>query len=320
MPAPRILVIGAGMAGLTAARRLSSSGLAVTVLDKGRAPGGRMATRTVGDDRYDHGAQHFGARTEAFRAEVAGWLDQGVTRTWFTADNRNPDGTPNTRYVGVGGMRRIPEHLAVGLDVRLGVTVARIDQTDELSAVTDTGEMVAGSAVILTPPVPQTVTILRASNIALPARVASELSAVEYNACLAVIAKLDGPSGMPDGHRSPGEGGIAWMADNRDKGASPQPTVTIQSNPEFAAAHLEEEPDQWIPRLVDEATPLLASPIIDALGHRWRFSEPRTTFTTGAVALESAPVVLAGEVFAGAKVEGAFISGVVAAERVMDVL
>jgi len=40
-------VIGAGMAGLTAARLIAAAGHVVSVLDKGRRAGGRMATRQL---------------------------------------------------------------------------------------------------------------------------------------------------------------------------------------------------------------------------------------------------------------------------------
>ena len=44
-----VIVLGAGLAGLAAARRLSEGGLSVLVLDKGRRPGGRATTRTPRD-------------------------------------------------------------------------------------------------------------------------------------------------------------------------------------------------------------------------------------------------------------------------------
>ncbi|HEY4897356.1 MAG TPA: FAD/NAD(P)-binding protein [Solirubrobacteraceae bacterium] len=52
----RVAVIGAGVAGLTAAARLAEQGLAVTVLDQGRRPGGHLATRELAGARADHGA------------------------------------------------------------------------------------------------------------------------------------------------------------------------------------------------------------------------------------------------------------------------
>ena len=66
---PETLVIGAGMAGIACARALAEAGHAVRVLDKGRGPGGRMATRRVttraGEVRFDHGAQYLTARDPA---------------------------------------------------------------------------------------------------------------------------------------------------------------------------------------------------------------------------------------------------------------
>ena len=40
-----VLIIGAGISGLMAATKLEESGCSVTVIDKGRNYGGRMATR-----------------------------------------------------------------------------------------------------------------------------------------------------------------------------------------------------------------------------------------------------------------------------------
>ena len=84
-----ILVIGGGMAGLAAARALHEGGARVIVIDKGRGPGGRMATRRVEvaghQVSFDHGAQYFTARDPAFRAVVAGWEAAGVAARWPAA-------------------------------------------------------------------------------------------------------------------------------------------------------------------------------------------------------------------------------------------
>ncbi len=52
----RIAIIGAGMAGLTAARHLVADGHPVAVFDKGRGIGGRLATRRAEAGTFDHGA------------------------------------------------------------------------------------------------------------------------------------------------------------------------------------------------------------------------------------------------------------------------
>ncbi|MEL6529341.1 MAG: FAD-dependent oxidoreductase, partial [Pseudomonadota bacterium] len=77
-----ILVIGAGMAGLTCATKLVAAGHSVTILDKGRGPGGRMAARRAeiaGETvSFDHGAQFFTARDQDFLQVVSAWETQGA--------------------------------------------------------------------------------------------------------------------------------------------------------------------------------------------------------------------------------------------------
>ncbi|NBW91636.1 MAG: FAD-dependent oxidoreductase, partial [Actinobacteria bacterium] len=49
----RIVVIGAGLAGLMAAQELHREGHHVVLIDKGRSPGGRLATRRIGGATLD---------------------------------------------------------------------------------------------------------------------------------------------------------------------------------------------------------------------------------------------------------------------------
>ncbi|MDQ3378372.1 MAG: FAD-dependent oxidoreductase, partial [Actinomycetota bacterium] len=131
MPDESCVIVGAGISGLLAARELSDAGWRVTVLDKGRGVGGRMATRRFGGAGFDHGAQFFTVRDDRFENLVDGWLDAGAAAEWSRgfADaegNVNPDGHP--RYRGSRGMTSIPKHLAGGLDVRSGEHVVRMDQ------------------------------------------------------------------------------------------------------------------------------------------------------------------------------------------------
>ena len=63
----RIAVVGAGMSGLVVARRLAAFGN-VRVFEKSRGPGGRMLTRYADAFEFDHGAQYFTARSNAFQA------------------------------------------------------------------------------------------------------------------------------------------------------------------------------------------------------------------------------------------------------------
>jgi len=57
--APRVLIIGAGLAGLACARRLTQSGIACTVLEGSDDVGGRVRTDRVEGFQLDRGFQVF---------------------------------------------------------------------------------------------------------------------------------------------------------------------------------------------------------------------------------------------------------------------
>jgi predicted NAD/FAD-dependent oxidoreductase len=309
-----VVVVGAGIAGLVAAQTLQEAGISTLVLDKSRAVGGRMATRTVGQSRFDHGAQHFAIRSSEMARLAQDWATEGLLRRWFRAGN----GTD--RLVGVGGMRRIPEFIARSLEVHTATTAERLEVGDGTVGVfTDQGMPVTGRAAVITPPLPQTLALLTASDIDLPDPLARALDGIRYHACLAVMASMEGPSGLPDGHLSPTSGPIAWIADNAHKGTSPGPSMTIHSTPEFAESHLEGDPEVWASSLLTAARPYLAGEARAVRSHRWRYAEPTTTLETGCAVLDTlAPIVLAGEVFMGARIEGAILSGLAAAEALLE--
>ncbi len=318
-----VIVVGAGMAGLTAARELDRAGISTLVLDKGRAPGGRMATRTMGNARFDHGAQHFSARSEQFRQHVDELQRAGVVRSWYRGNSRtNPGLVGEPRLVGVGGMRRIPEHLAAGLDVRNSIAVDLLHRDGaSITAIAEDTAVARASAIIVTPPVPQTLTLLRESDMLPGPATLDSLVAVKYRPSLAVMATLDAPSGLTDGHLAEPSPDVAWIADNQHKGTSDMPAVTIHSSADYAIAHLDSSRSEWTNHLADQIAPILQGRVVKAVGHRWMYAEPRTTFDSGAVAIDTVPrIVLAGEAFAGAKVEGAFLSGLAAAGAVQEIL
>lgn len=61
-----IAIVGAGMAGIACARTLVQAGHTVTVFEKSRGVGGRMATRDSAFGTFDHGAQYFTVRDPRF--------------------------------------------------------------------------------------------------------------------------------------------------------------------------------------------------------------------------------------------------------------
>jgi renalase len=326
------LVIGAGVAGLLAARRLQENGVRVTVLDKGRGVGGRMATRRFDEGVCDHGAQFLTVRDERFGALLNELRAAGVVREWSKGfpDDRGtltPDGNP--RYCGSGGMNAIARHLAAGLTVHCGETVTALNVEDgRWKVTTASGLSRTAEALVLTPPVPQSLALLDAGNFVLPALIRGELETITYDPCLAVVALLDGPSRIPEpGGVKITQPPIAWIADNRRKGISPAAsTITIHTTPDFAREHWD-APHEEIARMIfNKAERWLGANVRNWQVHRWRYSQPVVTQAASfrmpcllpCLLVNSAPpVVFAGDGFGGPRVEGAAVSGWAAAETLL---
>ena len=196
----RCLIVGAGMAGLTAASTLRARGWDVTVLDKGRGAGGRMATRRMGEARLDHGAQFFTVREPAFREAVDDWERRGWVRVWFEESGHQ-------RYCAGQGLNGLAKKLAEGLDVRTGTLVKQVEAAGRgWKAVTDAGGEFNGDALILTPPAPQTLALLGEC----VAELHGELRAIEYDPCFALLLTGDGASLVPaPGYVRPADGIIS---------------------------------------------------------------------------------------------------------------
>ena len=72
-----VVVVGAGMAGLTAARALAEAGLKVLVVEAQDRIGGRIWTRHVGDEAIELGAEFLHDRHGLSASALAGTaLDQ----------------------------------------------------------------------------------------------------------------------------------------------------------------------------------------------------------------------------------------------------
>ena len=321
-----ILIIGAGIAGLTAAALLQEAGLPAMVLDKGRGVGGRMATRRFGNGRFDHGAQYFTAREETFRQQVAAWQAAGVAGVWahgFAAGDEAPvAGHP--RYCGVTGMTAVPKHLAGALDVRLQTRVtAVIREENHWLAQTESGQQFRGQALLLTPPVPQSLALLATGQVHLPVDIERELQALTYNPCLALMVLLAGPSRLPaPGGLRPENSKIAWIADNHQKGISPDGhAVTIHATPAYSRRRWADDAAAIAAGLLQEASTWLGPEIVEWQLHRWRYAQPTTTYAQPALLLPGAPAVaFAGDAFGGPRVEGAALSGQAAAQALLSSL
>ncbi len=314
------VIVGAGIAGLMAARRLSRAGWRVTVIDKGRGLGGRMANRRMGEACLDHGAQFFTIRDPRFSGYVSKWVTNGQATVWYEREASAPDSPPERHYVGLPAMTAIGKQLAEGLNPVLGRRVTGLAFNGERWTVADdVGSTCEGRWVVLTAPVPQSLDLIDRNRVELPASDRTQLNRIDYEKCIAVMVALSGPSGLP----APGllrldkAEPLALIADNQRKGVSPVPAVTLHSGPRFAESHFDAPDHEQIAVLLKAAEPFLRSPAAQTQAHRWGFAKPVQVHPEDHYNCPEIRLALAGDGFGGGRVEGAALSGLAAADSIL---
>jgi predicted NAD/FAD-dependent oxidoreductase len=294
MTAPRrIAVVGAGLAGLTAARALADAGAGVTVFEKSRGLGGRLATRRTRDGLdYDHGAPAAPRDPEAFaayldRAEAAG------------AAARAADGGA----VGVPSMSGLVAPLATSLDLRFGVEVAVI-------APAGAGWTVDGAAfdaVVCAAPAPQTARLCAAS-----ARVSEAARAAAMDPCYTLMCAFPGPAALPDAPPPP-FASLHCVSAAPGRAATPARWVA-HAGLDWTRANLEREREDVAPELLSALAPALGRDPAEAIhvaAHRWRFA--RVSRPVGAPFVADGTLLAAGDWLLGPDAGHAHASGLAAA-------
>jgi predicted NAD/FAD-dependent oxidoreductase len=320
----RVAVVGAGIAGLTAARTLHEHGHKVRVFDKARGVGGRTACRRQEPFAFDHGAQYFTVRDARFAGSVKSWQAAGVVAPWdarivVLGDVAGEPRTPTQRLVGVPGMNAIAKHIADGLDVTTQTRVVELTHArDAWHLAGDSGEAPgAFDAAIVALPAAQTAELLAGAS-----ELAARLRRCVLEPCWAVMLGFDRPLDVNfDGafvHDSP----LSWIARNNSKpGRSSAEAWILHAGPTWSADHIEDPPEPVIDILLAEFRRLVGADVRDPVhidAHRWRYALPPEPLDTGVLWEAGRRLAVCGDWCHGARIEGAYLSGLAAAERVLD--
>jgi renalase len=320
-----ILIIGAGVAGLTVARELQKAGRDVLLLEKSRGLGGRSATRTINGSRVDHGAQYFTVRDEKFQEQVNQWLEQGHLKVWSHGFHRltdkgleNPT-SGNPRYVFPKGMNMIGKLLGEGLEVRTGTKVTRVQPKQNAWEVSsETGETFEAKSVILNMPAEQA---LNLCNFDL-GDIRGQLERVVMDPCFALMLGYE-KNLAPDwqGLHVEVPSSIAWISHDSSKRLLGDETVlVVHSTPQFARAHFEENLETVKANMLSAFSllpfphlrsnfvhfPLFSSPLWTDL-QRWKYALASSFLGQPFVQHDS--LYFCGDWCGGARLEAAYGSG-----------
>lgn len=342
---PTVLIVGAGLTGLSAAHAARARGWTPLLVEKSRGVGGRLATRWMSDRAavFDTGAQFFSVRDPMFAAAVQQWASAGVATIWshgfpvLSASGLRDETDGHPRWRIAGGMTRLAKHLASGLVIRDQRTVTRLERSGAGWRVELTpGDTVRGAAqgpaeheqvdaVVLTQPVPQQIALLQASGLAPKEPWASRLAAVRYDSCLGLL--LEDPAATAPWLPEPGgvrvddpSLPVLWLASQRRKGLRVTGEgLIVHFRADISAANRTLDEAAQVALLRRAVEPLFArlgmpSPLAAAAQVKsWRYSLAAVTIDDPCCVLEPG-LILAGDAFGGRpRVEGAWLSGQAAA-------
>ena len=227
------------------------------------------------------------------------------------------------KYIGVNGMNAIPKHLSSDLEIHQSMNVEKLNYENATwQLVMKSGEVFSCQELVLTPPLPQVVNLLEGSNLFNKIANSERLASVEYEKGLSLMLVLDKPSQIP----IPGcvkfeSGPVSWIADNSKKdGFSDEYCITVHANLKYADTTWNEENSVIADTMIESIQPLLGSKVVDWHIHRWLYAFANNPLRAAFYREANMQLTIAGDAFISSRVESAALSGISAAEALIQSL
>lgn len=330
-------VIGAGISGLIAGRKLAQAGHDVTVIERNRSIGGKLATYKAEDIPLDYGLSYLTASGAEFRKflselEKEKKLRKQVGRfSLFDGEDLvdlNPNKPELEYWTGKEGIHVVAKSLSRWVDVKSeekagGITHIGAERTKKrpwMINLTDISVFEC-DAVIISTPAPEAYGILQTTQDETPARrIIRYIDEVQYNPCYSLLATFDAE--VPSWRGVDVEDSkIKWISNESLKQDAPSKTgLVIQSTSGFARKHALSTPEEIKKLMLERAADVtnstwLTRPEWSKL-HYWKYFKainPMDEFFLE-LEMEEAPLALIGDYLGGNTAEDAFLSGLYLAE------
>ncbi len=320
-----IAIIGAGLAGLSCAVRLTELGHHVELFEKSRGPAGRMSTKRGEGWAADHGAQYFTARDPLFIEQVKKWVADQTVALWtpeikvFEANQWTTFQSQDLRYVGTPAMNTPAKQLAKGLVLHASQTIDALSRRDDhwFLHSAETGAIEKGfDALILAIPGPQALTLAQH----LDPEVQTIAGQSNMKGCWTLMARFQHRPEVSFEAAFVNQEIISWVARNSSKPErAGQESWTIQANPLWSQEFIELSKEEVTEKMLACAKTLgLDSTEAEIAVHRWRYASGATTPAMGFYTNPALRLSLCGDWLNSGRVEGAWLSGYHLANKIAN--
>jgi len=287
-----VLIVGAGSSGLTLGYFLSQKGFAITLLEKSNGLGGRIATRRWEDGKWDHGIPSFDRKD----------IPEAIWKLWSPVMTKSPNSS-DLKYIAPLGLTQTAKLLAKDLTVHKKTRVVSFEFLKDSATwrvFDDSNKVFMSDFLVLTSPTPQTIDLLRASDLLEDSGMEKVLSTIRYRSHLVALAFIEAPSlqDLQETPRAPFE----LVVNNSG-------FITFYLNEAFSDSRWNQSDEVILNEIKDSLENLKIGPIKHLELKRWRYSNCLTpTALPFLSATEPLPLFAIGDSFSGGGLRGALTS------------
>ena len=316
----KIAIIGAGLSGLTCAHSLQGKH-EVSVFEKSRGVSGRLSTRYADPYQFDHGAQYFTARSDAFKNFLKSSLENGSVKLWEPKVVTLEKGKkPYKRewfeehYVSAPKMNDLCKSLAKDLDVHVGVQIQKLERRGEQWILLDKDEQLYGPFdwVISSAPAPQTVDLFPENF-----EHHDKLQNIKMQGCFSLMLGFEEPLKLNWQAASVKHSSIGWMCVNSAKPSRETSfSLLVQSTNDWAEEFMDSDRAEIETLMLEELSALLEIDLHPdhVAFHSWRYAATAQSAGQDCLIDNVHHLAACGDWCLEGHVESAFLSGLAVAQ------